>query len=671
MDATSIRQLAQEGRLTEARETFLQQSEDPRADRHQLFERAGLAEELGLAKAAVGLYGDLLKADPDDVDALIASALIYGDLGDVEHEASSLQRLDTLGHASDADRQRLRECRVQVSAAQRAPAQPSEDQPPAVARRQRTLLGAEVQRPSVEPPKPQSADIVRFLHLFSGREDVHARQYYDPERGGGYSPVHEALTVERVRTHLSGGWTLGSYVVRVDRTVTFFLVDLDIARWAIDKARGDLERSRELRRLVHEAGLELAAKVQALGLPLVLEDSGYKGRHLWGFFDEPAPADLVHRFGKLLCQWLRPLDRALTVEFFPKQGQVRDGGLGNLVKLPLGIHRVSGRRGLLLNQEGRPVEDPWALLRTVQRISPGKILEVMGELRTESVGAEDRGTWKARAPGAAEGTAAPTAPFAEADFARSPELATLLARCPVIAKLVGQAREQRRLAHDEQTVLIHTFGHLSSGILAANHLLRACPEVRPHRYLKGPLRGHPISCPKIRHRIPDVTSSVACHCAFASRPEHYPTPLLHLDEALADGGLKEEIRWTEPGKGGGGPGPKSPQAGQRKADARRDRPPGRQRDRRTPPKREQKPTRPPSPTADSSAVGEMAAKLAERYERQRGLNRELDLERRKLAEAMAHGQLRRARVQGGAFELHHGEDKQPRLRWVADDPGRR
>jgi hypothetical protein len=44
------------------------------------------------------------------------------------------------------------------------------------------------------PGLPTDADVVRFHHLFSGRENVYARQWAAEGGEGGYTPVREPLT---------------------------------------------------------------------------------------------------------------------------------------------------------------------------------------------------------------------------------------------------------------------------------------------------------------------------------------------------------------------------------------------------------------------------------------------------------------------------------------------
>jgi len=98
----------------------------------------------------------------------------------------------------------------------------------------------------------------------------------------------------------------------------------------------------------------------------------------------------------------------------------------------------------------------------------------------------------------------------------------------VAAALKEKVEKHRRLTHDEQVVLAHSLGHSGAGVLAVNYLFDACIDVPAAARLQTPLSGNPISCPKIRKRIPHITSRVNCNCSFDLAPDRYPTPRLHL-----------------------------------------------------------------------------------------------------------------------------------------------
>ncbi len=98
----------------------------------------------------------------------------------------------------------------------------------------------------------------------------------------------------------------------------------------------------------------------------------------------------------------------------------------------------------------------------------------------------------------------------------------------MLAALKTKVEEHRRLTHDEQVVLAHALGHSGPGVLAVNYLLDACVDVPATARLQSAFAGNPISCPKIRKRIPHVTGGVPCHCRFDLASGQYPNPRLHL-----------------------------------------------------------------------------------------------------------------------------------------------
>ncbi len=517
-----IRSLAAAGRIDDARATLARLSVD-RYDAHDShLELANCALELGMSSLALKELNLVLRDAPDHKYALRELAELHRERGEHGKELRYRRRLETVAD-DQANELRLKELTTPLSEGDHDPREPSEG----------------VSQPA-PLEAPDDAALVRFLHMVSGRENVHARMWYDERRGTGYSPVRQPLTPTLLRAHVEGSHTLGVYPVRIDGTVTFFAFDIDVTRAAIDKARGDRDETRRLRRLIREVSSGLAERLTALDLPFVIIDSGYKGRHFWFFLAEPLPADLVRRFAIALANTVWERQRDLSVEVFPKQSQVSRDTLGNLIKLPLGVHLRSKRRAWILSEEGVRAADPWALLREIPRLSRDELLDRMSGLRhdvppdaLEPSEGDEGDVLPAPAP-------LPDAPaWTAADFDTHPEVGTLIERCPVLAALIDRGLEQRRLGHDEQVVLRHTLGHVPGAVPAVNYVFERCPEVAPSMMLQSPLRGNPISCPKIRKKIPDVTSSVPCYCEFTVATDHYPTPTLHLEEARARGELPE------------------------------------------------------------------------------------------------------------------------------------
>ncbi len=381
-------------------------------------------------------------------------------------------------------------------------------------------------------PQPTDADCVRMATLFAGREDVHARQWHRPQdHKTGYTPVHEPLTPAVIRQHLLGAYTVGVYPIRLDHTAMWFVLDLDITRPALEHARHDPHFANQLREQMHRTSLEILEQLHQWKLPVVFENSGYKGRHYWVFLAQPVEAKVLHHLGRLLLARLTPLvPKDFSLEFFPKQAQRSGKGLGNLVKLPLGIHQRTGYRSVFLDSSGHPVKDPYEVLRRVRLLERQELYQLIDQLKglaepspmpqPEQSEAEEQDTalplWPPDLP----------PPWTEADFETDPQIRHLLTHCPVLAELKNQVDQFRQLSHDEQVVLIHTLGHIQPQ--AVNYLLHRCVEFSPSQLLKSPLKGNPISCPKIRRRIGHITRRVPCNCRFDFAPDHYPTPLLHL-----------------------------------------------------------------------------------------------------------------------------------------------
>ncbi len=408
---------------------------------------------------------------------------------------------------------------------------------------------------------PTDADCVRFATLFAGREDVHARQWASPQQGKtGYTPVYEPFTPAVARNHLLGTYTVGVYPIRLDGTATWFALDLDVSRKMLEQARRDHDVAQTLRAQLREQSLWLLKVLKDFGFDPLFENSGYKGRHYWVFLEQPEEAAVLHQFGKMLLTWLQPqLSDGLHLEFFPKQATRTGKGLGNLIKLPLGIHRRTGYRSLLLDENGRPLTQPLERLKEVKRAERATLYAAIDRLKKTVVAAHGGHLDEEQA---ANETATeedqldvPTPPppdvplpWTEADFETDRQVAHLLAECPVLAKLKQRVDEFRRLNHDEQTVLIHTLGHLPAGPQAVNYLFARCVDIAPDRYLKSPLRGNPISCPKIRKRIGHITRQVNCNCLFEFAPDRYPTPLLHLLTLPPEEELKQQQHQQVPDK---------------------------------------------------------------------------------------------------------------------------
>jgi hypothetical protein len=375
---------------------------------------------------------------------------------------------------------------------------------------------------------PQQHQLVTFTSLFGGREGVYARQWVSPTGESGYTPVEEPLSVRVAENHLLGNYTVGVYPVRLDNTVNFIAFDLDVAKFAVKRAITSERAWNSLMSKVHATACRLIDLAAQHDIPLYLEDSGFKGRHAWIFLDTPVQAGVAKRFGETLAGQLSPMPTEVTVEVFPKQASVRRGGLGNLIKLPLGIHRRTGKRALFVEPNGEPFADQLGFLESVAKAPRRGIYGLIQRLHTqrpEVVSMPPPAEEEAEQEPAGE-VRLPRPPD-EYDLDRDPQFQYLVAKCPTLKEIVDKANRTSTLSRDETQVLIHTLGHLDRGPDAVNEIFRRCLNADPSLFLKSRLRGNPMSCPKIRARVPQISSQVSCNCAFDLSVNLYPTPLIH------------------------------------------------------------------------------------------------------------------------------------------------
>lgn len=212
-----------------------------------------------------------------------------------------------------------------------------------------------------------------------------------------------------------------------------YQLGLDLAKFAVNRAITSQRVWEALMSKVHQTACRILDRAAAQDLPAYLEDSGFKGRHVWIFLESPIPAGVAKKCGELLLVQLLPLPPEVTVEVFPKQATVKPGSLGNLIKLPLGIHRRTGKRALFLQPDGRPQEDQLALLGTFQRVPKAQVYRVVQRLQAAGVPtpAPPIAPPSEEAPPQAA-TTPPAASEPPYDLERDHQFQHLMAHCPAL-----------------------------------------------------------------------------------------------------------------------------------------------------------------------------------------------------------------------------------------------
>jgi len=161
---------------------------------------------------------------------------------------------------------------------------------------------------------------------FVQRWDVHARQLDD----GRYICIHDKLDLDHISAHMRGEITLGTFLLNKESQARFIVFD-------DDRVDG------------YDRLTLFAQSLEKEKNPSYLERSR-RGGHLWLFL---MPA-ISGRDARLFAHGLMAANDITDVEIFPKQDKVK-GGPGSLIRMPFGIHKISGRRYGFYYPDGSPL----------------------------------------------------------------------------------------------------------------------------------------------------------------------------------------------------------------------------------------------------------------------------------------------------------------------------
>lgn len=525
-----IEQLVGQGQEERARVEIEQWDTSLVQDGNLHLRLADLCEEVGLPQRLIAELNLALRDDPEETTTLRRLAHAHRDAGRLDR---AWRCLKNLREREPEDAQLCLEA-VQLLIEMGSSDEARELLSQALQTSQHPELLAQKRLLDSRPQEENEAALVgtnspallaRFQSLFSGREGVYARQWAKDRQNTGYTPVRQPLSHRVIQNHLQGNHTIGVYPIRLDGTVNFVALDLDLPKQFTVRHTPDEEIWQTAILRLHSFAERLQIEARNRGLQTYLEDSGGKGRHLWCFLSSPLTARLARKLGQLWAEWAGPLPADISLELFPKQAQLQQDQLGNLIKLPLGVHRGSGRRGDFLDPGGQPYEDQETFLMSILRNPKETIHGLL---------CQPTPAWVEDLPepeSAPIEVAPPPVPYEpEADL----EFQTLMLRCVTLRTLVDQAEGQHSLSHDQALVIQHTLGYLRQGVDATNHLLAKCPDIGASYYLKSPYRGNPMSCARIRARIPATTSRLDCNCEFPP-VTGYPSPVLHLQGPPPEG----------------------------------------------------------------------------------------------------------------------------------------
>ena len=254
-----------------------------------------------------------------------------------------------------------------------------------------------VQKPTAMQNLSVQEKVGLFRSVFKGREDVFAKRWYSKASGkGGYQPVCQnewnrqlcdkrkfkcaecpnrqfaALTDKDIYRHLEGKDTdgrnvIGLYVLNEDNTCNLLCTDFD------DK---NCEHGYQ------EDVIAFVDVCKSWGVPCSIERSrSGNGAHMWIFFEAPVLAVKARRLGNAILTEAMNRDGRISFKsydrFFPNQDTLQEGGLGNLVALPLQGNARKNGNSVFVNEYFEPFRDQWEYLLNISKLSAFALEEIL------------------------------------------------------------------------------------------------------------------------------------------------------------------------------------------------------------------------------------------------------------------------------------------------------
>ncbi len=264
----------------------------------------------------------------------------------------------------------------------------------------RKRLGEDVTPTEKKPTAMQNLSLQEkvdlFRSLFKGREDVFARRWYSKTSGkAGYQPVCQnewtplcdkrtfkcadcpnrqfsPLTDNDVYRHLEGKDAdgrdvIGLYVLNEDNTCHLLCTDFD------DK------------NCEHGYKNDVLAFIdvcRSWNIPCSVERSrSGNGAHVWIFFDNAVLAVKARRLGNAILTEAMSRNGKISFKsydrFFPNQDTMPEGGLGNLVALPLQGNARKHGNSVFVDENFKPSPDQWEFLLNVGKLSEQLLEDIL------------------------------------------------------------------------------------------------------------------------------------------------------------------------------------------------------------------------------------------------------------------------------------------------------
>lgn len=358
-------------------------------------------------------------------------------------------------------------------------------------------------------------DLQTYSELFVGREDTYVREISHEGKQRATEQIMEPITDEVILQHLEGKAILGTYVQRPNSTAKYVVFDLDISKKILLQYSYGSDKFASYKQKAAEYAGKLCRVLKKMGMTGYVEDTGYRGYHVWVFFTEWIPVRYLNQFTDCVKKELKETEDDIVMEVFPNNARVRQGKCGQSIKLPLGVHIRTGNRSFFLDRQFQPVDDYKEFLNGTAKYSLTSIHKILGIYAMET----------------GEKTELKEVDRNLERFGTLPEsIQIVLEKCSLMRYLCQKAASTGYLSHFERLSVLHVFGHMGEEGKEFVHAVMGFTlnyQYNTTQKFIMKLPGKPVSCVKLREQYKLITAEYGCSCNFKRTKNCYPSPVLH------------------------------------------------------------------------------------------------------------------------------------------------
>lgn len=367
------------------------------------------------------------------------------------------------------------------------------------------------------------SDNKRYWDLFVNRDDLYAVQQQD----GLYKSIKLKLTPDI----LFGKETIGLYQLNLDNKVKWAVLDIDIKK-NISKDDPNFEIAK-WEPLLKQQVTEASNRLKAQNTPHYIESSGFRGYHIWIFFEEPTPANVVKPWMHHVFDDMPKVSEHFEWELFPKQEQLTGKLEGSLVKAPFQTHLKSGKATYFVDENFNP-------LKGFPDVKTCKLDPVAVKAATEKT---------KHAPKSFNSSNAAVQTITK--YPVPDNIGKMLANCQQLNVIVSKAENINHLDNEERVILANLgrfFG--KPGVTWVHAVLSHCRDYNTTTtdYHISMLSGNPVYCDTIEKARKNTLckncknrNSTPISFGYTHIPQHYYESkklIVKLPEIIEKLGLK-------------------------------------------------------------------------------------------------------------------------------------